>query len=45
MNLSFTFQTANYVYLGLDYCPGKDLSYHLLREIKFSEEDCRFYAA
>ena len=31
MNLHFTFQTPNYIYLGLDYCSGKDISHHLIR--------------
>ena len=37
VNLHFTFQTPNYVYLGLDYCPGKDLSFHLMQEVTFPE--------
>lgn len=35
VNLHFTFQTPNYVYLGLDYCPNKDLSHHLMNEVTF----------
>ena len=45
VNLYFTFQTPNYVYLGLDYCPGKDLSHHLMAEVTFPENEARIYAA
>lgn len=38
VNLHFTFQTPNYVYLGLDYCPNRDLSHHLMNEVTFSEK-------
>ena len=31
INLHYAFQTPNYLYLALDYCPGKDLSFHLAR--------------
>jgi serine/threonine protein kinase len=29
INLHYAFQTPNYLYLALDYCPGRDLSFHL----------------
>ena len=45
VNLHFTFQTPNYVYLGLDYCAGLDLAHHLIEEVTFNENDCRIYAA
>ena len=45
INLHFAFQTPHYLYLALDYCPGKDLSFHLAREVTFSEEESRFYIA
>ena len=35
INLNFTFQTPSNVYLGLDFCPGGDLSSHLMREVNF----------
>ena len=35
ISLHFTFQTPNYIYLGLDYCSGKDLSHHLIEEVNF----------
>lgn len=31
INLHYAFQTPNYLYLALDFCPGKDLSFHLAR--------------
>jgi serine/threonine protein kinase len=45
INLRFTFQTLQYVYLGLDYCPNHDLSHHLLNEVTFPEDDAMFYTA
>ena len=41
--LRYSFQTANKLYLILDYCPGGSLSLHLKREIRFSEERARVY--
>lgn len=38
INLHFAFQTPHYLYLALDYCPGRDLSFHLAREVTFPEE-------
>lgn len=31
INLHYAFQTPHYLYLALDYCPGRDLSFHLAR--------------
>jgi serine/threonine protein kinase len=45
ISLYFTFQTPNYIYLGLQYCAGKDLAKHLNQEMTFSEDDVRLYAA
>ena len=45
VRLHFTFQTPHFIYLGLQYCPGKDLSRHLSEEGTFSETDTRLYAA
>ena len=41
--LRYSFQTANKLYLILDYCPGGSLSLHLKREKRFSEERARVY--
>lgn len=35
INLHFAFQTPHYLYLALDYCSGRDLSFHLAREVTF----------
>jgi serine/threonine protein kinase len=45
INLHYAFQTPNYLYLALDYCPGKDLSFHLAREMSFGEDETRIYVA
>ena len=45
INLHFAFQTPHYLYLALDYCPGKDLSFHLAREVTFPEDEAKFYIA
>lgn len=37
INLYYAFQTPHFLYLALDYCPGKDLSHHLAREVTFKE--------
>jgi protein-serine/threonine kinase len=29
IRLFFTFQTPNYIYLGLEYCQGRDLAKHV----------------
>jgi serum/glucocorticoid-regulated kinase 2 len=38
VNLHFAFQTPNYLYLGLDYCPGRNLSHYLTRDTTFPEK-------
>lgn len=38
INLHYAFQTPNFLYLALDYCPGRDLSHHLAREVTFRED-------
>ena len=45
INLNYAFQTPQYLYLALDYCSGKDLSFHLMFEGTFSEDHARFYIA
>ena len=44
VRLRHAFQTSDYLFLILDYCPGGDLSDHLRNEGRFSEERARFYA-
>lgn len=31
VNLHYAFQTPHYLYLALDYCSGRDFSFHLAR--------------
>jgi serine/threonine protein kinase len=38
INLHFAFQTPNYLYLGLDYCPNRNLSYYLMRNVTLGEK-------
>lgn len=38
MKLKFAFQTAEKLYLVMDYCPGGELYYHIQRLEKFDEE-------
>jgi serum/glucocorticoid-regulated kinase 2 len=45
LGLHYAFQTPNYLYLVLDFCPGGDLSYHLAQRTKFSEDEARFFIA
>jgi serine/threonine protein kinase len=45
ISLYFTFQTPNYIYLGLEYCRGKDLGKHIVEEIAFPEKEVKIYAA
>ena len=43
VGLRYSFQTANKLYLILDYCPGGSLSGYLKREKRFSEERAKIY--
>lgn len=45
VNLRFAFQTADKLYLILDFLSGGELFFHLKEESKFTEERARFYAA
>jgi len=45
VRLHSAFQTAQKLYLVLDYCPGGELFFHLSRAGKFTEDMTRFYAA
>ena len=41
--LYFTFQSKNYIVLGMEYCPGGEL-FNLLRRVKkMKENDAKFY--
>lgn len=43
--LTAAFQTADRLFLLLDYCPGGDMGWHLTKEKRFSEHRARIYAA
>ena len=43
VSLNFAFQTSEKLFLILDYCPGGDLSSHLLIEKRFSEQRAKIY--
>jgi serine/threonine protein kinase len=45
VNLKFSFQTEDRLYLVMDYMNGGELFFHLQQEEKFTEERARFYAA
>jgi serine/threonine protein kinase len=42
--LHHAFQTPNHLYMILDYCPGGDLSFHIVRNL-FEEDEARFFIA
>lgn len=44
IKLHYSFQTPDYLYMILDYCPGGDLGYHLEANL-FEEEETKFYIA
>ena len=44
INLHYSFQTNENLYMILDYCPGGDLGFHLQLNL-FEEEDAKFYIA
>lgn len=43
VSLNYAFQTAEKLFLVLDFCPGGDLGWHLQREKRFSEYRARLY--
>lgn len=45
VNLKFSFQTPEKLYLVLDYMNGGELFYHLQHEVAFSEARAKFYTA
>ena len=45
VNMHFSFQDINSLYLVMDLITGKDLRYHLSKEKKFSSEASRFFLA
>ena len=45
VELKFSFQDQNYLYLGMEYLPGGDLMSLLMSRDILPEEDAKFYAA
>ena len=45
VRLNYAFQTADSLYLVMDYCPGGDLSEYIHLEKRFNEDKCKLYAA
>jgi len=45
VGLNFAFQTADKLFLILDYCPGGDLGEYLQKERRFTEDRARVYLA
>lgn len=43
VKLHFAFQTSDYLYMLLDFCPGGDLGEILQKEGKFAEERAKIY--
>jgi ankyrin repeat protein len=43
VKLNYAFQTADKLFLILDYCPGGDLAEHLARENRFKEDRAKIY--
>ena len=43
--LIYAFQTAQKLYMVMDYCPGGELFYHIQRVERFNEEAVKFYGA
>ena len=44
ITLHFAFQTPDHLYMILDYCPGGDLSFHIVRNL-FEEDEAKFFIA
>lgn len=45
VELYYAFQTDDYLYLIMEYCEGRDLSYHLNKQTKFKEDNVRIIIA
>ena len=45
VNLKYSFQTKDDLYLILDLMTGGDLSFHLSQKRRFSKDQCLYYAA
>ncbi|CAI2381728.1 unnamed protein product [Moneuplotes crassus] len=45
IKLHYSFQTPDYLYMILDYCPNGDLAIHLNNKHIFEEDEARFFIA
>ena len=45
VNMHFSFQNSNYLYLVIDLLTGGDLRYHLFHQKSFNEKQSRFFLA
>ncbi|KAL7720676.1 Protein kinase C [Entamoeba marina] len=43
VNLYYSFQTGTHLHYVIDYCPGGELYFHLLKEKSFTEDRTKFY--
>lgn len=44
IKLHYSFQTPDYLYMVLDYCPGGDLAFYVMKDV-FEEDEARFFIA
>jgi serine/threonine protein kinase len=45
MKMHYSFTTKNYINIVLDFCPGGELFFHIVKKRRFSENVARFYIA
>lgn len=45
LKMHYAFQTPQNLYMVLDYCPGRDLAYHLQSRYVLEEHVARFFIA
>ena len=45
VKLHYAFQSKNYLFLILDFCPGGELFYHLHNKVRYTEDAAKIYFA
>ena len=45
MKMHYSFSTKNYLNLVLDFCPGGELFFHIVKQKRFTESVAKFYIA
>ena len=45
VNMHFSFQDNDHLFIAMDFLTGGDLRYHIFRQKKFSEEETKFFLA